>query len=87
MESNGNTRHKSSVEKSKSRKQAEKGTTDVLTASYRKEAAVAALPEGNPALPEGARQHSELKLDTDFSLLVAQSCYTSSEGSSSSVIR
>lgn len=54
MESNGNTRHKSSTEISKSRKEAEKGTRDALTASHRREPAVAALPEGNGTLPEGA---------------------------------
>lgn len=56
-ESNGNTRHKTATEKSKSRKEAEKGTRDALTASHRREAAVTALPEGNHALPEGAGQH------------------------------
>lgn len=56
-ESNRNTRHKTSTGKSKSRKEAEKGRRDALTALHRREAAVAALPEGNHALPEGAGQH------------------------------
>lgn len=61
MGSNENTRQKSSTEKSKSRKEAEKGTRDALTASYKSEAAVAALPEGNCAMPEGAGQNSEFQ--------------------------
>lgn len=66
LESNGNTRHKSSTEISKSRKEAEKGTRDVLTAPHRREPAVAALPEGNGTLPEGAGQHSEFQPGHSF---------------------